>query len=261
MKNQYLVHHYGPRVRIINNLYLNSVLAELCHPSTVQPKINSLVRILYSHLLTSVMHQDFPEEAFREPTRMATYHPNQLLEGNRILPQQRVICVNLARAGTYPSHVCYEQLHSVIKPEFLRQDHIFAARMTNEKDEVIGTQMSSHKIGGDIKDAIVLIPDPMGATGNTLISTLDYYKKEIVGPCRFMIAMHLIVTPEYLKKVTESHPDALIYALRVDRGLSSPAILKTPLGTHWDQERGLNDKDYIVPGAGGFGEIMNNSFV
>jgi uracil phosphoribosyltransferase len=32
-------------------------------------------------------------------------------------------------------------------------------------------------------------------------------------------------------------------------------------GTFWDEERGLNEKQYIVPGGGGFGEIMNNSFV
>jgi len=32
-------------------------------------------------------------------------------------------------------------------------------------------------------------------------------------------------------------------------------------GTHWDRERGLDDKQYIVPGGGGFGEIMNNAYV
>jgi len=28
-----------------------------------------------------------------------------------------------------------------------------------------------------------------------------------------------------------------------------------------DREKGLNEHGYIVPGGGGFGEIMNNSFV
>ena len=32
-------------------------------------------------------------------------------------------------------------------------------------------------------------------------------------------------------------------------------------GTFWDEERGLNDQHYIVPGGGGFGEILNNAYV
>lgn len=254
-------HFYGPQIHIFSQVFLNSILAELCHPKTVQPRINALTQILYSHLLTEVIHNEFPTEHFKEPTRMTESHPNHFLEGERIKTKQKVVCVNLARAGTYPSHICYEQLHAVIEPSVIRQDHIFAARMTNEKSEVIGTHMSSHKIGGDIKDSIVLIPDPMGATGNTIISTMDYYKNHVEGPVRKMIALHLIVTPEYLKKVTKHHPDAIIYALRVDRGLSTEQILKSEPGKYWDQEKGLNEKDYIVPGAGGFGEIMNNSFV
>ncbi|MFN7262500.1 MAG: hypothetical protein ACK5UJ_01675 [Pseudobdellovibrionaceae bacterium] len=57
------------------------------------------------------------------------------------------------------------------------------------------------------------------------------------------------------------HPDVLIFALRLDRGLSPEAVLSTAPGKYWEQEKGLNEKGYIVPGGGGFGEIMNNSFV
>jgi uracil phosphoribosyltransferase len=73
--------------------------------------------------------------------------------------------------------------------------------------------------------------------------------------------MHLIVTPEYIRRVTEAHPDAIIYALRLDRGLSPTRVLKTAPGTHWDEERGLNSIQYIVPGAGGVGEILNNAWL
>ena len=38
-------------------------------------------------------------------------------------------------------------------------------------------------------------------------------------------------------------------------------VLKTVPGTRWEEERGLNDRHYIVPGGGGFGEILNNAFV
>ena len=58
-----------------------------------------------------------------------------------------------------------------------------------------------------------------------------------------------------------ANPDVIIYAIRLDRGMSSPEVLSTLPGTHWDEETGLDDRHYIVPGGGGFGELMNNSWI
>jgi uracil phosphoribosyltransferase len=254
-------HHYGPRVYLLNDVFHHSLLARLCHPDTFQPTINQAVEALYKQLLTTAVNNEFATENFASPTRMTSAHPHHPLTGLRIQQKQRVVCVDLARAGIYPSQLCYEHLHWLITPELLRQDHIFASRMTDETHAVVGTQIGSHKIGGDVKDAMVIFPDPMGATGTTIISAIDFYKKSIPGPAKRYLALHLIVTPEYLKQVTEAHPDVVVYAFRLDRGLSSQEVLSSELGKFWSQERGLNDNDYIVPGAGGFGEIMNNSFV
>ena len=38
-------------------------------------------------------------------------------------------------------------------------------------------------------------------------------------------------------------------------------VLKTQPGERWDEEKGLNGKQYIVTGGGGFGEVLNNAFV
>ena len=43
--------------------------------------------------------------------------------------------------------------------------------------------------------------------------------------------------------------------------MSPPDVLDTVPGTHWDRESGLDARQYIVPGGGGFGELMNNSWV
>ncbi|HZY02215.1 MAG TPA: uracil phosphoribosyltransferase, partial [Anaeromyxobacteraceae bacterium] len=85
--------------------------------------------------------------------------------------------------------------------------------------------------------------------------------RDIPGTPRKVITLNLIVTPEYLRAMTRRHPEVVIYALRLDRGLSAPEVLDTVPGTRWDEERGLDDHQYIVPGGGGFGEIMNNAFV
>lgn len=254
-------HHYGPRVHLLENHFLSGVLAKLCANETVQPEINRLVELLYRHLIEEAVNNEFGVEDFEQPTRMTEYHPEVMLKGRRLDRRQKAVVVNLARAGTWPSHICYDFLHHALPAAHLRQDHIMAARITDEHDQVTGTNFGSLKIGGDVEDAHVIIPDPMGATGNTIVSAIDHYRHKIEGKARSFIALHLIVTPEYLKRVLSAHPDVTIYALRLDRGLSPRQVLESPPGKHWDLEKGLNDKDYIVPGGGGFGEIMNNSFV
>jgi hypothetical protein len=42
--------------------------------------------------------------------------------------------------------------------------------------------------------------------------------------------------------------------------MSDPEVLATMPGTYWDREKGLDEKSYIVPGAGGMGEVINNSW-
>lgn len=256
-----LDHHYGPQVHIIDSPFLNGLLAQLCSPQCFQPEVNRLVEILYNHLISITVNNEFAIEKFESVTRMKEYHPDVKLKTSRIAPEQKAVTVNLARAGTYPSHICYNFLHYALPALNIRQDHIFSARVTNNKEIVTGAEFGGMKIGGDVKNAHVIFPDPMGATGNTMVTAVNHYKTHIAGPARKFIALNLIVTPEYLKNVLKAHPDVVIYALRLDRGLSPQAVLDAIPGQFWDQERGLNDKQYIVPGGGGFGEIMNNSFV
>jgi uracil phosphoribosyltransferase len=133
--------------------------------------------------------------------------------------------------------------------------------VTDAAGHVTGSAWHDAKIGRDVDGRTVLVPDPMGATGTSMISALDHYKTRLDGKPGRCIGMHLIVTPEYLRNVLRAHPDTIVYALRVDRGLSPPDVLATVPGTRWDEERGLDDRQYIVPGAGGVGEILNNAWV
>jgi uracil phosphoribosyltransferase len=256
-----LEHRYGPNVHLRTDCYLHTTLARLCHPDTKQPLFNELVGALYTSLVRIVMNQEFPREQVKWPTRMTAMHPDVFLESEVLVAQQKTVSVNLARAGTYPSHICYDTFNYSLNPDFVRQDHILAARMTNEKEQVVGTSFGSSKIGGDVDGAIVVFPDPMGATGGTISEAVKYYKSQIKGTALKYIAINLIITPEYLARLTKDHPDLAIYAIRLDRGLSASDVLKTVPGTKWKEERGLNDKQYIVPGGGGFGELLNNSYV
>lgn len=252
-------HHYGPNVHILSDPFLLSHLAQLCSEETAQPVINELITTLYSSLLKVVVNHEFPRKLAQIKTRMAAFHREGMFQGPIIDPATQTVSVNLARAGTLPSHICYTALNYFMTPKQVRQDHISIARTVDGVEKVTGSQVSGHKIGGPIDDAIVLFPDPMGATGGTLVEALDLYKSR--GKALKYIAAHCIVTPEYLKNILARHPDVLVYAIRLDRGLSTESVLDSVPGTFWDQEKGLNEKQYIVPGGGGFGEIMNNAYV
>ena len=96
-------------------------------------------------------------------------------------------------------------------------------------------------------------------TGSTILGVLDQYREHFGEPAR-VIALPMIATPEYLKAVLDNSERTVVYTLRVDRGLSDPEVLASVPGTHWDRERGLDETAYIVPGAGGMGEVLNNSW-
>lgn len=252
-------HRYGPNIHLVSQPFLFSHLARLCAEGTQQPVINELVTTIYSSLLEIVVNREFSTRRAAIRTRMANIHPEAVIQGPIIDPEIPVVSVNLARAGTLPSHVCYTALNYFMNPTQVRQDHISIGRTVDERDQVTGSHVSGHKIGGKTDGAVVLFPDPMGATGGTICQAIDLYKER--GKAGKYIALHCIVTPEYLKKVQASHPDLVVYAIRLDRGLSEPEVLDTVPGTWWDRERGLNERHYIVPGGGGFGEIMNNAYV
>jgi uracil phosphoribosyltransferase len=254
-------HRYGKNVHLLSDPYLLSLLARLCAEETVQPVINELVQSIYTSVLNTVVAREFPTKTAEVRTRMAAFHPKEASYiGPKILADQPVVSVNLARAGTFPSHICYTSLNYFMNPKLVRQDHISIGRITDHAARVTGSQVSGHKIGGDVEDAIVLFPDPMGATGGTLVEAVSLYKN-LGKKAQKYIALHCIVTPEYLANVAKAHPDLIVYAVRLDRGLSSDKVLASTPGEFWSEERGLNDKHYIVPGGGGFGEVMNNAYV
>lgn len=256
-----LEHRYGSNVHIVADPYTLTTLATLCAKGTQQPQINQLVAQLYRDLLKTVINAEFPRRSAATPTRMIDATPRGVFHGEVIDSETRAVTVNIARAGTLPSMVCYDMLNGVLDPRLVRQDHFVVARVLDEHAQVIGAEISGSKIGGDVDDAILLFPDPMGATGSSLCQAIDLYKQKVEGKPRKIVNLHLIVTPEYLRRMTTAHPDVVIYAARLDRGMSPDHVFDHVPGEKWDEERGLNEKQYIVPGGGGFGELMNNAYV
>jgi uracil phosphoribosyltransferase len=85
----------------------------------------------------------------------------------------------------------------------------------------------------DVQDKIVVVADPMLATGNTMNAILTRIKES--GTPRRLVVFNVIASEEGLKKVLEKHPEVEIYTCSV--------------------EKKLNKEGYIVPGLGDAGDI------
>ena len=87
------------------------------------------------------------------------------------------------------------------------------------------------KLPSDIQDRLVILVDPMLATGGSAIDALTMLKNKGCKNIRFMC---LVAAPEGVAKVLKAHPDVDIYGAALD--------------DH------LNDHAYIVPGLGDAGD-------
>jgi len=253
-------HHYGEQFVLLANSWTQSMLARACENETLQPQMNHYVATLYRYMLSEVVSRYFPRKVQKIKTRMFASEPKAVLVQDLVETETPVVCVGLARAGTYPNHVLFEELSYLINPRVVRQDHFYINRVADAKGVVTGVNASGSKIGGDKDNAIVIFPDPMGATGSSLKYCYDYYQKQVEGKAHKLISMHMIVTPEIIVRMKTDCPELIVVALRVDRGMSDSHIFSTKLGEK-NNEKGLSAIDYIIPGAGGVGEVLNNSFV
>lgn len=253
-------HAYGPHVHLLQDPLALTKLARLCHPNCVQPEVNRLTVWLYRSLIREVINREFPRCVTRSETRMSAHSELGFYEGQIIDPETQVTTVDIARAGILPSMVCFEELSDVLNPNVVHQDHHMTNRLLDTEGHVTGAATSGRKIAGPTNDQYLLLPDPMGATGGSLTEAIRFYRNRPEGPPKRIITLNLIVTPEFIRRLTDEFGENVrIYAYRLDRGLSPSDVLKLPFGERWIEERGLTDKQYIVPGAGGMGEIMNNA--
>lgn len=82
-----------------------------------------------------------------------------------------------------------------------------------------------------MEDAVVMIVDPMLATGGSACAAIDMVKKQGAKNIRLV---NLVGAPEGVKEVETHHPDVDIYLAALDEK--------------------LNEKGYIVPGLGDAGD-------
>jgi len=259
-KNVELNHEYGEQFHFYSNPYSTTLVSQIGHPQTTQKDLFFYIRKSYEYLLQQMMSYYFPKVIRSVETRMHQSTERGIYHGHVIDPTLSFCLIDIARAGMIPAQTCFEFLSFFYPTSQLTQDHLFVQRMTNEKGQVTGAHFHDSKTTKNIDQKILVIPDPMGATGSSMIKVVDHYHKNSKGTPAAICAMHLIVTPEYIQKIKKECPQLQVFALRLDRGFSTEAALKKKPGTLPKEESGLNEIQYIIPGAGGMGEVLNNNF-
>ncbi len=96
------------------------------------------------------------------------------------------------------------------------------------------------KLAPDMPSRLSLIIDPMLATGNSMIATIDLLKK---AGCKEIRAMVLVAAPEGIKAVNDAHPDVEIYTAAIDQGLDSNSYIVPGLGDAGDKIFGTKQKE------------------
>jgi uracil phosphoribosyltransferase len=254
-----LPHRYGAAVHVLNSAFLRSVLARLGGNELRNPELNEALRIVYRDLLIQVASRELPTVRAEVPTRMIASEPRAVYRGEMLDPAHEVVVVSIIRAGIIPAQTCFDLLNLALDPRCVRMDHLMMARVSDAGGRVTGISFSGSKVGGSIEGRTLLIPDPMGATGATILRAVDFYRGSYGEPKK-IVALPMIATPEFLRNLRDHLPECIVYTARIDRGLSEPDVLETLPGTRWDEERGLDSHSYIIPGAGGLGEVLNNSW-
>ncbi len=154
---------------------------------------------------------------------MATIEtPMQTME-SPILEGKKLVFVSILRAGNGLLEGMLELVPSA------RVSHI---GMYRDHDTLQPVEYY-FKAPEGLDERLMIVVDPMLATGNSSIAAIQKLKERGATNIRFLC---LLAAPEGIKNFQEAHPDVKIYTASID--------------SH------LNEKGYIMPGLGDAGDRM-----
>ena len=99
--------------------------------------------------------------------------------------------------------------------------------------ETLAAMQYYFKVPEDLDDRVVIVLDPMLATGNSAIAAVDRLKE---AKARHIKMLCLLAAPEGIEAFHAVHPDVTIFAAAVDEQ--------------------LNEHGYIIPGIGDAGDRL-----
>jgi len=137
--------------------------------------------------------------------------------------EKQIVIVPILRAGLG----MVEGIHNIIPTAKI--GHIGLYR----DEETLQPQVYYSKFPNNIQDSVVLVVDPMLASGGSASKAIDILKSKGATDIRYV---GLVGCPEGVARIQKDHPDVSIYLAALD--------------SH------LDEKGYIVPGLGDCGDRL-----
>lgn len=200
-------------VHVVNHPLLQHKLTYVRSEDTTTDNFRRLVREIASMLAYEVT-RDLPTELITIKTPVATCQ-------SPVISGKKLCLVSILRAGNGMLDGMIDLLPGA------RVGHIGLYR----DPETLEPVEYYFKVPDDIVDRLVIVVDPMLATGNSAIAALSRLKEVGVTSLKLV---NLLASPEGIQAVTTAHPDVPITLAAID-------------------ER-LNEHGYIVPGLGDAGD-------
>lgn len=203
-------------VTIFNHPLINHKVAILRDEKTSMKEFRELVEEITTLMTFECLKEGVPtvEREVKTPLEVCT---------QQVVKDNSIVIVPILRAGLGMVNGIHVLFPSA------RVGHIGLYR----DEETLEPKEYYCKLPVGIEDKLVLVVDPMLATGGSACDAIKMLKKR---GCRNIKFMAVIGAPEGVTRVAQEHPDVHIFVSTLDRC--------------------LNDKGYILPGLGDAGDRL-----
>lgn len=174
-------------------------------------------RVLARNVITLLLYEATADLPVR-PGKVMT----PLREADALMIEREVVAIPVLRAGL-----------GVLPPVLELLPRVSVGYIGLERDEQTAVARIYYKKLPKLEGKVPLLLDPMLATGGSASQALELIKAAGGEDVRFVC---VVAAPEGVRVVEEKHPEVHIYTAALDEG--------------------LNDRAYIVPGLGDFGDRL-----
>jgi uracil phosphoribosyltransferase len=174
-------------------------------------------RVLARNVITLLLYEATADLPVK-PGKVST----PLREADALMIEREVVAIPVLRAGL-----------GLLAPVLELLPRVSVGYIGLERDEQTAVARIYYNKLPKLEGKVPLLLDPMLATGGSAAQALDLIKESGGQDIRFIC---VVAAPEGVRVVQERHPDVQIYTAALDEG--------------------LNDKAYIVPGLGDFGDRL-----
>jgi uracil phosphoribosyltransferase len=205
--------HEFPNLQVVAHPLIQHKLTQMRDQNTNTERFRRLVREV-GQMLAYEVTRDLPTELVKTKTPLETF------DSPMITGKQQCI-VSILRAGN-------GMLDGML--ELLPAAHVGHIGLYRDPDTLEPVEYY-FKVPPDIAERMVIVCDPMLATGNSAVAAINRLKDCGVSSVKLVC---LLAAPEGVRAMLERHPDVPVTVAALD-------------------ER-LNDHGYIVPGLGDAGD-------